>query len=145
GDCGLRRAVRHDRCAGPGHGSAVPSGEVLGSRPPAASQLRAAVRSAAGGCTHMILLPAIDILEAKTVRLTRGEFDEKTVYDTDPLDAARRWVGEGAHWLHVVDLDGARTGEPQNLDQVARIAQDLDVAIQVGGGLRTIDDIRDAI
>ena len=93
----------------------------------------------------MILLPAIDILEGKTVRLTRGEFADRTVYDEDPLDAARRWVGEGTHWLHVVDLEGARSGEPRNLEHVARIAHDLDVAIQFGGGLRTIAAVGEAI
>jgi phosphoribosylformimino-5-aminoimidazole carboxamide ribotide isomerase len=56
----------------------------------------------------MILLPAVDILGGQAVRLTQGEFDQSTVYDADPLDAARRWVEAGARELHVVDLDGAR-------------------------------------
>ena len=86
----------------------------------------------------MILLPAIDILDGKTVRLAKGDFDAKTVYDEDPLDAARRWVRDGAHALHVVDLDGARSGEPSNLEHVRRIVAELDVPIQVGGGLRTM-------
>ncbi len=86
----------------------------------------------------MILLPAIDILGGKTVRLAKGDFDAKTVYDEDPLDAARRWVRDGAHALHVVDLDGARSGEPSNLEHVRRIVAELDVPIQVGGGLRTM-------
>ncbi|MBV8711080.1 MAG: 1-(5-phosphoribosyl)-5-[(5-phosphoribosylamino)methylideneamino]imidazole-4-carboxamide isomerase, partial [Solirubrobacterales bacterium] len=64
----------------------------------------------------MILLPAVDILEGKAVRLARGEFDQRTVYDADPLDAARRWVDGGARRLHVVDLDGARSGQPVNQD-----------------------------
>jgi phosphoribosylformimino-5-aminoimidazole carboxamide ribotide isomerase len=93
----------------------------------------------------MILLPAIDILEGKTVRLTRGDFDAKTVYDADPLDAARRWVGAGARSLHVVDLDGARAGAPSNLKHVRRIAGEVDVPIQVGGGLRTIAALRDVV
>ncbi len=93
----------------------------------------------------MILLPAIDILEGKAVRLTRGEFDAKTVYDADPLDAAKRWVDGGARALHVVDLDGARTGQPANLAHVARIAEALDVALQLGGGLRTADAVAAAI
>jgi phosphoribosylformimino-5-aminoimidazole carboxamide ribotide isomerase len=93
----------------------------------------------------MILLPAVDILEGKAVRLTRGEFDQKTVYDADPLDAARRWVEGGARSLHVVDLDGARTGEPVNLGHVRRIAAEADVPVQVGGGLRTIESVRKAI
>jgi len=93
----------------------------------------------------MILLPAVDILEGKAVRLTRGEFDQSTVYDTDPLDAARRWVEEGARRLHVVDLDGARSGAPVNLDHVRRIAQAVDVPIQVGGGLRTMAAVREVV
>jgi phosphoribosylformimino-5-aminoimidazole carboxamide ribotide isomerase len=93
----------------------------------------------------MILLPAIDILDGKAVRLARGEFDERTTYDTDPLDAARRWVEGGAHSLHIVDLDGARDGAPANLEHVRRITGELDVQVQLGGGLRTADAVRDAL
>jgi phosphoribosylformimino-5-aminoimidazole carboxamide ribotide isomerase len=93
----------------------------------------------------MILLPAIDILDGKTVRLKQGDFEARTVYDADPLDAARRWVEDGARNLHVVDLDGARAGAPANLEHVERIAGELDVAVQVGGGLRTIEAVRDVI
>ena len=70
----------------------------------------------------MILLPAVDILDGKAVRLERGDFDAQKVYDADPLDAAKRWVQAGARALHIVDLDGARTGSPANLEHVARIA-----------------------
>ena len=93
----------------------------------------------------MILLPAIDILDGKAVRLAQGDFDAKTVYDADPLDAALRWVEEGARRLHVVDLDGARTGTPANLEHVRRIAAAVDVPVQVGGGLRSIDAVRGAV
>jgi len=93
----------------------------------------------------MILLPAIDILDGRTVRLARGEFDTATVYDADPLDAARRWVADGAAALHIVDLDGARSGTPVNLARVARIAGELHVPVQVGGGLRTPAAVADAI
>jgi phosphoribosylformimino-5-aminoimidazole carboxamide ribotide isomerase len=93
----------------------------------------------------MILLPAIDILEGKAVRLTQGEFDQRTVYDADPLDAARRWVQDGARGLHVVDLDGARGGTPVNTEQVRRISAEVPVPVQVGGGLRTIEAVRQAI
>ena len=94
----------------------------------------------------MILLPAVDILDGKAVRLARGEFDQRTVYDADPLDAARRWVQAGARRLHVVDLDGARGGAPVNLEHVRRIAGEFpDVPVQVGGGLRTIDSVRRVI
>ena len=90
----------------------------------------------------MILLPAVDILEGKAVRLTRGEFDQRTVYDADPLDAALRWMNEGARELHVVDLDGARSGAPVNVEQIRRIAAAVDIPVQVGGGLRAIDSVR---
>jgi phosphoribosylformimino-5-aminoimidazole carboxamide ribotide isomerase len=93
----------------------------------------------------MILLPAVDILEGKAVRLTRGEFDQRTVYDTDPLDAALRWVEAGARRLHVVDLDGARRGAPMNLAHIRRIVSTVEVPVQVGGGLRTIESVREAM
>ncbi len=93
----------------------------------------------------MVLYPAIDILEGKAVRLEQGSYHRATVYDADPLEAARRWVSAGARALHVVDLDGARSGSPVNLDQVRRITSELDVPVQVGGGLRTIDDVHHAI
>jgi phosphoribosylformimino-5-aminoimidazole carboxamide ribotide isomerase len=84
----------------------------------------------------VILYPAIDIRGGKAVRLLRGDYERETAYDADPVDAARRWAGEGARFLHVVDLDGAKAGEPQNLDSVRRIAAAVECPIQVGGGLR---------
>jgi phosphoribosylformimino-5-aminoimidazole carboxamide ribotide isomerase len=89
----------------------------------------------------MILLPAVDILDGKAVRLVQGAFDQPTVYDEDPLEAALRWVREGARALHVVDLDGARSGEPVNVEHVARIVGQAGVPVQVGGGLRTIEAV----
>lgn len=93
----------------------------------------------------MILLPAVDILEGKAVRLTRGDFNQRTVYDADPLDAALRWVEAGARRLHVVDLDGARRGAPMNLEQIRRIVSTVEVPVQVGGGLRTIESVREVV
>jgi len=93
----------------------------------------------------MILLPAIDILDGKAVHLARGSFEERTVYDADPLEAALRWVRDGARALHVVDLDGARSGVPVNLEHVRRIAQQAGVPVQVGGGLRTTDAVEEAL
>ncbi|HEX3608896.1 MAG TPA: 1-(5-phosphoribosyl)-5-[(5-phosphoribosylamino)methylideneamino]imidazole-4-carboxamide isomerase [Solirubrobacterales bacterium] len=84
----------------------------------------------------MILYPAIDIRGGQAVRLLQGDYARETTYDADPVDAAKRWAGEGAEFLHVVDLDGARAGAPQNLDAVKRIAAEVDCPIQVGGGLR---------
>jgi phosphoribosylformimino-5-aminoimidazole carboxamide ribotide isomerase len=93
----------------------------------------------------VILLPAIDIRGGQAVRLERGDFAKETVYDADPLDAARKWVEEGAQQLHVVDLDGAREGRPVNLDHLRRIARELDVPVQYGGGLRSFVSVRDAL
>jgi phosphoribosylformimino-5-aminoimidazole carboxamide ribotide isomerase len=84
----------------------------------------------------VILWPAVDILGGQAVRLAQGEFGRSTIYDADPLDAARRWVAEGARALHVVDLDGARDGAPANLGHIRRIATELTVPLEVGGGLR---------
>lgn len=84
----------------------------------------------------MILYPAIDIRGGQAVRLTQGDYERETAYDADPVDAAKRWAGEGAEILHVVDLDGAKAGEPQNLDAVEQIARAVECPIQVGGGLR---------
>ncbi len=93
----------------------------------------------------MILYPAIDIYEGKAVRLVQGDFNAKTVYEDDPLEAARHWVEEGARFLHVVDLDGAKTGEPQNLEHLRRITTELGVPVQTGGGLRSLPAVRDAL
>ncbi len=93
----------------------------------------------------MILLPAIDIVDGKAVRLLQGDFDAKTVYDEDPLTAAKRWVADGARGLHVVDLDGARTGRLANLEHLGRIARAVDVPVQFGGGLRSLDAVSDAV
>jgi phosphoribosylformimino-5-aminoimidazole carboxamide ribotide isomerase len=93
----------------------------------------------------MILYPAIDILDGKAVRLVRGDFAEKTVYRDSPLEAARAWVDEGARFLHVVDLDGARTGSPKSLGHLEQIAHALPCPVQYGGGLRSLPAVRDAL
>jgi phosphoribosylformimino-5-aminoimidazole carboxamide ribotide isomerase len=93
----------------------------------------------------MILYPAIDIRGGRCVRLIEGDFDRETTYDTDPSSAARRWVEAGASWLHVVDLDGAVEGRPVNREAVGRIRASVDVPIQLGGGLRHLTDLEDAL
>jgi phosphoribosylformimino-5-aminoimidazole carboxamide ribotide isomerase len=85
----------------------------------------------------VILIPAIDIRDGRAVRLNQGDFARETVYAEDPLQAARTWVEQGARRLHVVDLDGARSGEPRNLGHLRRITAELPAAVQYGGGLRT--------
>ena len=93
----------------------------------------------------MIFLPAIDIRDGKAVRLEQGRFDRETVYVDDPLEAARSWVEAGARSLHVVDLDGAREGEPQNLRHLKRITEELRIPVQYGGGLRSFASARAAL
>lgn len=93
----------------------------------------------------MIVYPAIDILDGRAVRLRQGRFDEATTYHEDPLTAARAWVAEGARVLHVVDLDGARAGEPRALDHLRAIAAQAGVPVQYGGGLRTAEAVREAV
>jgi phosphoribosylformimino-5-aminoimidazole carboxamide ribotide isomerase len=93
----------------------------------------------------VILYPAIDISDGKAVRLVRGDFNEKTVYEDSPLEAARAWVDAGARFLHVVDLDGARTGSPKSLHHLEQIAHELHVPVQYGGGLRSLPAVRDAL
>lgn len=88
------------------------------------------------GAELITLYPAIDIRGGRAVRLLRGDYELETPYDADPLDAARRWHQGGAEVLHVVDLDGARAGRPQNLELIERIAADVPIPVQAGGGLR---------
>jgi phosphoribosylformimino-5-aminoimidazole carboxamide ribotide isomerase len=90
----------------------------------------------------VILYPAIDIRGGQAVRLLRGDYAQETTYDADPTDAAKRWAAEGAEYLHVVDLDGAKAGELQNLDAIERIASSVSCPIQVGGGLRTAESVQ---
>jgi phosphoribosylformimino-5-aminoimidazole carboxamide ribotide isomerase len=93
----------------------------------------------------LILYPAIDIRDGKAVRLIQGDYDQETAYDDDPVVAARRWVDGGARWLHVVDLDGARAGEPVNLEHVRRIVAAVGIPVQLGGGLRDSKKVEEAI
>lgn len=93
----------------------------------------------------MILYPAIDIRDGRTVRLAQGDYEREIAYDDDPVVAARRWADEGARWLHVVDLDGALAGEPRNLEYVRRIVAAVDIPIQLGGGLRDSGKVEEAM
>jgi phosphoribosylformimino-5-aminoimidazole carboxamide ribotide isomerase len=85
----------------------------------------------------MIILPAIDIRGGRCVRLRQGRFDEETIFDEDPVARARQFEAKGAEWLHVVDLDGAREGEPGNLDLVRAIRKAVRIKMEVGGGIRS--------
>ena len=86
----------------------------------------------------MEIIPAIDVLGGRCVRLFQGDFDQVTRYDSDPVDLAMRYAASGARRLHLVDLDGARDGEPGNLAIIRRIAALPGIAVQVGGGIRTL-------
>jgi phosphoribosylformimino-5-aminoimidazole carboxamide ribotide isomerase len=88
------------------------------------------------------ILPAIDILDGKVVRLRQGRLDAVTVYNDDPVAQAKKWEAAGAEWIHVVDLDGAVLGEPRNIEHVRRIAESVGVAVQVGGGIRAMATLR---
>ena len=89
----------------------------------------------------MYILPAIDIKDGKVVQLRQGDFSQMTVFSNEPVDIARAWQEEGATWLHVVDLDGALAGHPINTNVVHQIRQAVGLHVQVGGGLRGVDDI----
>lgn len=84
----------------------------------------------------MLVIPAIDIKNGKCVRLTQGNFESEKVYSEDPLTVAKQWEKQGAQMLHVVDLDGAKNGNLENLEVIKKIAQEVKVPIQVGGGIR---------
>ncbi len=93
----------------------------------------------------MIIFPAIDIKDGKVVRLFQGKFDEVTEYSGDPVSVAEKWQELGAQWLHVVDLDGAKTGTMRHRDIIVKIAQAISIPLQVGGGIRTREDIHSLI
>ncbi len=89
----------------------------------------------------MIIYPAIDLLDGRCVRLRQGDYAQVTAYDDDPLVAATRWRDQGATWLHIVDLDGARVGRPVNLKVIERIAGAVGLPLRLGGGLRAPADV----
>lgn len=89
----------------------------------------------------MIVIPAVDIKNGKCVRLLQGNMDAETVFSDDPLAMAVRWQNEGGKRLHIVDLDGAIEKRPKNLDLIKSIVEELDIPVQVGGGIRDLDTI----
>ena len=84
----------------------------------------------------MLIIPAIDLKDGKVVRLIQGRFNQKRVYSADPISTARHWEKQGAKYLHVVDLDGAKTGRVCHLDVIKRMARSVGIPIEFGGGLR---------
>lgn len=93
----------------------------------------------------MQIYPAIDIIDGKAVRLSQGKFDDVTVFNDDPCDAAGKWVEGGATYIHLVDLDGARYGKTFVIDIIKRIKSKYNVPVQTGGGVRTMEDIDNRI
>lgn len=91
--------------------------------------------------TQFHVYPAIDIRGGKCVRLLQGDYNQETVYGDSPYDMAKSFVEKGATWVHMVDLDGAKEGTPVNHEAVMKAARELDASIQVGGGIRTREDI----
>jgi phosphoribosylformimino-5-aminoimidazole carboxamide ribotide isomerase len=86
----------------------------------------------------MLIIPAIDIKDGRCVRLVQGEMDRETVYFEKPIDAARHWVGQGATFIHIVDLNGAVEGRPVHTLEVNAICRETNLAVELGGGLRSI-------
>ncbi len=93
----------------------------------------------------MIIFPAIDIRGGKCVRLEQGDYHKETVYGNSPVQMAKRWQEKGAKYIHIVDLDGAKSGVSQNAQAIKAIAEVLNVPIQVGGGIRSLEVIEQYI
>lgn len=91
------------------------------------------------------IIPAVDILNGNAVRLKQGKFEASTVYYKNPLDAAKKWEAEGAKRLHVVDLDGAKTGNTKNIAIIKKIAEELKIPVQLGGGIRHFEQIEEML
>lgn len=91
--------------------------------------------------SKFVIYPAIDIRDGNCVRLIQGDYDRETVYGNSPLEMAKRFSEDGATWIHTVDLDGAKAGKLVNHQHVIQIAKQLDVRVQVGGGIRTPEDV----
>lgn len=106
------------------------------------SKLHERHRASESTAKRFAIIPAVDIRAGKCVRLMQGRYERETVYDDDPARAARHWEAEGAEWLHIVDLDGAREGSISNWMAIERIRYAVGCYIEVGGGIRTMEDIR---
>jgi len=89
----------------------------------------------------MLIIPAIDLRGGKCVRLRQGRAEEMTVFSHDPVATGLKWQAAGARWLHVVDLDGAFSGSPQNLEAIRRLRENLTIPMELGGGIRTLETI----
>ncbi|MBU0684104.1 MAG: 1-(5-phosphoribosyl)-5-[(5-phosphoribosylamino)methylideneamino]imidazole-4-carboxamide isomerase [Candidatus Omnitrophota bacterium] len=93
----------------------------------------------------MRVIPAIDLIDGKTVRLEQGKYDCKLTYDIDPVSAACKWESLGAKLLHIVDLDGAKEGRPVNISVIEKIARAVNIPVEAGGGFRTQENIQQVL
>lgn len=93
----------------------------------------------------MIIFPAIDIRDGKCVRLLKGDFAQETVFSDQPADMAAKWEAQGAEYLHLVDLDGARAGKSMNLPVVKAILDRIHIPVELGGGIRTLENIKQVL
>ena len=93
----------------------------------------------------MLIIPAIDLKDGRCVRLFQGEMDKETVYFENPLDAAKHWLAEGASFIHIVDLNGAVEGRPVHTKEVAAICEERGLAVELGGGLRSLEAVEAAL
>lgn len=91
----------------------------------------------------MLIIPAIDLMDGKVVRLTRGDFTASKIYSDNPVEVAKTWQERGARRIHVVDLDGAKTGQCQNLNVVREITEALNIPVEIGGGIRSLDALEE--
>jgi phosphoribosylformimino-5-aminoimidazole carboxamide ribotide isomerase len=91
--------------------------------------------------SSFIIYPAIDIRGGKCVRLVQGDYNRETIYNDNPAEVAADWESQGAQWIHLVDLDGAKAGEPINGQLIANIAERVSIPVQIGGGIRTMENV----
>ena len=89
----------------------------------------------------MILYPALDLFEGNCVRLVQGDFDKKRVYKTSPMEVVNLYKGDGAEWLHLVDLEGARNPKKRQVELISDIIRQSNLSVQVGGGIRSFEDV----
>ena len=89
----------------------------------------------------MLIYPAIDIIDKQAVRLLRGDYEKKTVYSSSPLSVAKEFYSKGARQIHLVDLDGAKSGNTDNFEVIREISENTDMFIEIGGGIRTLERI----
>ncbi len=89
----------------------------------------------------MVILPAVDLISGQAVRLYQGDYSKKTIFESDPVTAAKRFADAGARFIHIVDLDGAKTGKTENFDVIRKMVRETELKAEVGGGIRTFETV----